>query len=52
VMAMHGEADDIVCLIESEIYFGIGGFYDDFHQLTDTEVTALLDARPSPGHRS
>jgi predicted phosphoribosyltransferase len=52
VKAMHGEADDVVCLIESEIYFGIGGFYDDFHQLTDTEVTALLDARPSPGHRS
>jgi putative phosphoribosyl transferase len=52
VKAMHEEADDVVCLVESEIYFGIGGFYDDFHQLTDTEVTALLDARPSPGHRS
>ncbi len=36
-------SDDIVCL-ESPTFFGaIGAFYDDFRQVTDDEVIALLD---------
>jgi len=42
--AMRGEADEIVCLRQEELFRGIGGFYDDFHQLTDEEVVRLLDA--------
>lgn len=53
VAVLRAEADDIVCLVEAEIVFGIGGFYRDFHQLTDEEVIAALAAgkRPLPRHR-
>ncbi|GGG45361.1 phosphoribosyltransferase [Caldovatus sediminis] len=44
VAALRGEADEIVCLEENAIPFGIGGCYDDFHQLDDAEVVRLLDA--------
>ncbi len=41
---MRQEADRIVCLRESHLPFGIGGHYEDFHQLADDEVIALLRA--------
>jgi len=44
--ALSAEADRIVCAEISAIPRGIGGCYDDFHQLTDGEVLALLDAAP------
>jgi predicted phosphoribosyltransferase len=44
IAALRGEADEIVCLAEHAIPFGIGGCYDDFHQLDDAEVVRLLDA--------
>jgi putative phosphoribosyl transferase len=47
--ALRGEADEIVCLAEAEIFFGIGAFYEDFHQLTDAEVIGLLDAHQPKG---
>ncbi|MBS0410281.1 MAG: erythromycin esterase family protein, partial [Proteobacteria bacterium] len=40
--AMRGEADDIVCLNPAEEFWGVGAFYDDFHQLTDEETLGLL----------
>lgn len=43
--SLRGEADEVVCLVEAELFRGVGGLYDDFHQLTDAEVIALL------GHR-
>lgn len=36
-------ADDIVCLHPADEFYGVGGFYHDFHQLTDDETIALLD---------
>lgn len=42
--ALAPEADRILCAEVSEIPRGIGGCYDDFHQLEDDEVLALLDA--------
>ncbi|PWS35962.1 phosphoribosyltransferase [Falsiroseomonas bella] len=42
--AMRGEADDTVCAVEAEVFFGIGAFYRDFHQLTDEEVIASIAA--------
>ena len=39
---MRAEADEIVCLHPSERFFGVGGFYDDFHQLTDEATIRLL----------
>uniref|UniRef100_UPI0022EB776C phosphoribosyltransferase family protein n=1 Tax=Falsiroseomonas oryzae TaxID=2766473 RepID=UPI0022EB776C len=44
VAALAGEADEVVCLRQGDIPFGVGGCYDDFHQLDDAEVIALLDA--------
>ena len=44
IATLRGEADRIVCLRESHLPFGIGGHYEDFHQLEDDEVIALLRA--------
>lgn len=37
------QADDIICLHPATEFRGVGGFYLDFHQLTDDETVALLD---------
>jgi len=42
--AMRREADRVVCLLETDLFGGVGNFYRDFHQLDDAEVIALLDA--------
>lgn len=42
VQALRGDADDIVCLVEAPLVFGVGAFYRDFHQLTDEEVIAAI----------
>lgn len=39
---MRGEADEVVCAMLPEAFFGVGQFYDDFSQTTDEEVRALL----------
>lgn len=36
------QADDIICLHPATVFQGVGGFYRDFHQLTDDETVALL----------
>ena len=36
------QADDIICLHPATSFRGVGGFYRDFHQLTDDETVALL----------
>jgi len=41
---MASEADAIVCLESPEIFGAIGAFYDDFRQIADREVIALLSA--------
>jgi predicted phosphoribosyltransferase len=43
VHALRAEADEVVALLEAEPFWGVGGFYRDFHQLTDEEVIQLLD---------
>jgi predicted phosphoribosyltransferase len=39
---MHEEADEVVCAMLPETFFGVGQFYDDFSQTTDKEVRTLL----------
>jgi len=34
----------MVCVVEAEVFFGIGAFYRDFHQLADEEVVASIAA--------
>lgn len=36
-------ADDCVCIIEPEPFYGVGLWYEDFSQTSDAEVRALLD---------
>ena len=39
---LRDEADEVVCALTPEPFFGVGQFYDDFRQTTDEEVGALL----------
>lgn len=41
------QADDIVCLHPATEFWGVGGFYRDFHQLSDEETVAFLDRDPA-----
>lgn len=47
ISALRELVDDIVCLIPARAFFGIGAFYQDFHQLTDAEVIHLLQEAES-----
>jgi len=39
---LRGKVDDLVCLDTPEAFFAIGQFYEDFSQVSDEEVTSLL----------
>ncbi len=39
---LRSEVDDLICLQMPETFYAIGEFYDDFSQVSDDEVTALL----------
>ena len=44
------EVDEIVCLESHEFFGSIGAYYDDFSQVSDDEVVALLAAaKPNAG---
>jgi putative phosphoribosyl transferase len=43
IESLSDEVDDVVSLITPATFFGIGEFYEDFHQLTDAEVIRLLE---------
>jgi putative phosphoribosyl transferase len=54
VAQLRQEVDDLVCLLQPEVFRAIGLFYSDFHQLSDDEVmralTAASDCAPeTPG---
>jgi len=40
--------DDIVCLQSHEPFYAIGLYYDDFHQVTDSEVVTILSKMRAP----
>ena len=44
VERLEKEADQVICLMQPLEFWGISGFYLDFHQLEDDEVTRALDA--------
>jgi len=46
------EADEIVCLESHEFFGSIGAYYDDFSQVSDDEVVALLAAANPAGGAS
>jgi putative phosphoribosyl transferase len=41
--SLRSEVDDLVCLDMPETFYAIGQFYEDFSQVTDDEVTTLLE---------
>jgi predicted phosphoribosyltransferase len=43
VKKMRREADELICLEQPEPFWGIGAWYEDFHQMSDAEVIAVLD---------
>ncbi|MGZ5277311.1 MAG: phosphoribosyltransferase [Caldimonas sp.] len=44
VARLRGEVDDLVCLSQPAFFHAVGAHYNDFHQIEDDEVIALLDA--------
>ena len=44
VERLQEEADEVICLMQPLDFWGISGFYLDFHQLEDAEVTRALEA--------
>lgn len=44
VASLSGELDDLVCLSQPAYFDAVGSHYQDFHQVEDDEVIALLDA--------
>jgi len=51
VEALRQEADDVVCLEAPEYFGAIGFFYLDFSQVSDAEVSRLLDSLSPAGNR-
>ncbi len=46
---LRREADRIVCLKVPEFFEGVGAYYRDFHQVSDAELTKILNRFPIPG---
>jgi putative phosphoribosyl transferase len=48
IAVLRQEADEVVCPATPEPFFGIGQWYEDFTQVTDDEVRALLRRAQQP----
>lgn len=51
VAALRAEADDVVCVLEPELFGAVGAWYEHFEPTQDAEVAELLDgtaADPPP----
>ena len=44
---LRNEADEVICAVTPEPFYGVGQFYDDFRQTTDEEVRSYLAAASS-----
>ena len=42
---LEAEGAEVVCAHVSDAFSGVGAFYQDFRQLTDAEVVAILSAQ-------
>ncbi len=45
--SLRGDADDVICLEDYELFGAIGMYYADFDQVTDDEVIKLLKRFPA-----
>lgn len=48
--AMRARADECVCLEVPAPFYGVGYWYDDFHDVSDAEVLAVLAEHPPTPH--
>jgi predicted phosphoribosyltransferase len=51
VRQIAAEADEVVCLEVPEVFYAVGQFYEDFSQVSDAEVVAILQqpsSKPGP----
>jgi putative phosphoribosyl transferase len=46
--ALRGEADEVICLHEPEVFRAVGSWYHHFEQTADNEVERLLDEMAAP----
>jgi putative phosphoribosyl transferase len=46
VDSLREEADDVVCLLEPELLYAVGRWYEHFEPISDTEIAQLLDGDP------
>jgi len=46
LVELRHDADDIVCLEVHDVFYAIGAYYTNFHQLTDAEVTGIMRRFP------
>jgi putative phosphoribosyl transferase len=49
IAELRREADEVVCLHAPTAFYAISAFYDDFRQLTDEDVVAILNKAPPHG---
>ncbi|MDH7577404.1 MAG: phosphoribosyltransferase family protein [Bacillota bacterium] len=42
VVRLKPEVDELICLLNPEVFYAVGQFYKDFRQTTDEEVIAAL----------
>jgi predicted phosphoribosyltransferase len=45
--AMQHECDEMVCLNVPHDFYAVGNFFDDFDQVTDEDVVAILKQEKS-----
>ena len=49
VESLRQEADDVICLETPEYFGAIGFFYLNFSQVSDAEVTSILERMSTEG---
>ncbi len=50
--SLRREVDELVCLVEPEVFFAVGSWYERFGQTTDDEVRALLERAGFDWHQA
>ena len=51
IPGLDRDADEVICLETPSPFFAVGQFYADFSEVSDEEVSALLDAAMDEEHR-
>jgi len=47
VDSLRGEVDEVICLLEPELMWAVGMWYEHFEPTSDVEIAALLDGAPA-----